>query len=1013
MPTQLLNYDRDDYNLLEMLNDLLSRKTERTQFRPLLEPSLKPHGIKELAAAPELRIAYAIMHLLESLKSDQASDRIAALMTLRDETLTTARGGMRNNRARVLVQIGKELVRAKGNSRRQLQLAHDFRRAAVGKNGYLRRQLRKYHLLEMPEEWNQISFDNRVHDANSKGRKSATHLIMDAWLKGIRFLTVVYYESMAPEVAKELFASAAILGIKVQAGIEYVARFRGRFVKFVWNPSGLRDDIDIDGFFRKEGVRELLSQGREVQEYKARYVEAVARKFNEVHRFSIEQEFGVALPPVDYPDMVASMETGQPTIYHLGNHIHETALPLFQEHTAQLKQKYERADYDTKAAMALQVESLNSLDADTIVARYLMPEANPDLPDPERPVDGETVPELLTLGPAELTARLRDAGHTSQLTLILADLALEDAIELLHQCRGRITHFEMFNIKSLTDAQIRQRQPFGLLQKAINDHNAVSLKRMILACIRRLRAGDSEEGRDMIHRLQAVLADFNSLLEDYKRVPLKTSIGSGSTGRSMRSHGMGFAVLETLPAKARREVRSRQSGMCIPVHGTATEVMEYTFPEEKFGLWGSIRYGLGRVPGLRRLVGKKRRRWRVTGYQAQTRGCGNVVLLGGRHQEENGLSLYDERRKRSHGPRLERMNSSFKNVLKILLGFIPAFLTFFLTKDWWLLAYFGGIIWFAVTGLRNVLQSVLGGGGFRRSPYLRWNDYIDWERISDSLLYTGFSVPLLDWACKTMLLDKTLGITTATDPLLLYTIMAVTNGVYISTHNLVRGLPRTAALGNFFRSILSIPVAFLFNMGIGGVLEGMGVVGIAAILQLWAAVISKLASDCVAGIIEGLADREYNISMRHWDYSEKFKQVFDVFAQMEILFPTRDMIKVLNAPDKFVRLAGGEDSRLVREVVANALDMLYIMMYKPRAREALRQQLAEMTGDEVEVFLTSQQILARERDVAQLLVDGLVGRNFAQALSFYLLRYPGYLREVDRMTAPHRVCEDLLGQGVG
>ena len=143
-------------------------------------------------------------------------------------------------------------------------------------------------------------------------------------------------------------------------------------------------------------------------------------------------------------------------------------------------------------------------------------------------------------------------------------------------------------------------------------------------------------------------------------------------------------------------------------------------------------------------------------------------------------------------------------------------------------------------------------------------------------------MPLLDWLCKSMVLDRGFGITTATDPILLYTIMAVTNGTYITSHNIVRGLPRKAAMANFFRSILSIPVALALNSGISTLLTLAGVVDVAAALQLWAAVISKLASDFVAGIIEGLADRAYNLSMRDWDYSGKIKQVFELFTRLEI-----------------------------------------------------------------------------------------------------------------------------------
>ena len=106
---------------------------------------------------------------------------------------------------------------------------------------------------------------------------------------------------------------------------------------------------------------------------------------------------------------------------------------------------------------------------------------------------------------------------------------------------------------------------------------------------------------------------------------------------------------------------------------------------------------------------------------------------------------------------------------------------------------------------------MLGGGGLRRSPLLRWNAYVSWDRIADSLLFTGFSVPLLDFLAKTVILDNVFNINTTTQPVALYTFMALTNGVYLSSHNAFRGLPRGAVVGNFFRSILSIPIAILFN----------------------------------------------------------------------------------------------------------------------------------------------------------------------------------------------------------
>ncbi|MDD3310738.1 hypothetical protein [Pseudodesulfovibrio sp.] len=997
-----LYYDKNDHKLLEILNDLTNRGVDRSHFKTILEPYLRPHGIKELAAEPGLRIGYAIMQLLQSLTSEQSSDRIKALIALRDETLAAARGSMRNNRARVLVQIGKELIRARGDDEKQLELAHDFRRAALGKIGFLRRQMKKYHLLEMPEEWNQVTFDDRVHDANSKGRKSATHLIMDAWVKGIRHLTVVYYEFMEPAVARELFASARILDISVRVGIEYRALFRGKLIKIVWSPNGLQDDSDRDEFFRQEAVQDLMRLGRQVQADRTGYVRAVTERFNEVHRQSMQQEFGILPPPINYEDVARVIGTGQPSIFHLGNHIHERLMPLFANRVAELRLQYAESDYDTKAAIAMQIETLDSLDAETIVERYLVPAENPDIPDPDSPGRCGDAPELLRLDPAALTARLRHACPASLLTLILTDLDLADVIEILYDCEGRISHFEIFNIKSLTELQVTRRLPISKLLQAINEHNAVTLKRMISYCIDQLGCCGTPEGLAQRERLEEILTDFHRLLDRYRRHPLKGTIGSGSTGRSTRTHGMGFAVVETLPLRSQREVRSAAGASCIPVVCDVASAVEFVPPTVRPGRRRGLANTLAHLPGVRGLICAKRSRWRVSGYRIEDGRCGNVVSLGGMSREGNGLQLFEELKTGRKKPSADRVNTTLKNLLKVLLGFIPAFLTFYLTKEWWVLAYLGGVIWFAITGVRNIIQSVLGGGGLRRSAYLTWHDYIDWERIADSLLYTGFSVPLLDWLCKSMVLDRGFGITTATDPLMLYTIMALTNGVYISTHNLVRGLPRKAALGNFFRSVFSIPVAFAFNMVVSWALALHGVTDAAAVLQLWAAVISKFASDCVAGIIEGLADRGHNIAMRHWDYTEKIRQVFELFAQLEIAFPTRNMLETLSRPEEFIELSRSSGTDHVSEVMANALDLLYIRMYKPRAREALRLALATMNEDELDVFLASQQILAEEKEVAMLFVNGLVGRNFSKALSFYLVRYRDYLDELDRETTYSR-----------
>ncbi|MDE7064628.1 MAG: hypothetical protein K2O70_04055, partial [Desulfovibrionaceae bacterium] len=170
-------FDRQDRELLTLVNRVINMGAGDRMEHKIFDANLHPHGIKALAISREMRIAHAVVKLLDSLEAGQAEDRLLALRVLYDEVLNSARTFLRRNTARVLIQVMKELVRAHGDERHQLMLAHDFRRAALGMPRIVRRLLDRYHLVEMPEEWSQLSFDHHVHDANTKGRKNPTHLI--------------------------------------------------------------------------------------------------------------------------------------------------------------------------------------------------------------------------------------------------------------------------------------------------------------------------------------------------------------------------------------------------------------------------------------------------------------------------------------------------------------------------------------------------------------------------------------------------------------------------------------------------------------------------------------------------------------------------------------------------------------------------------------------------------------------------------------------------------------------
>ena len=464
----------------------------------------------------------------------------------------------------------------------------------------------------------------------------------------------------------------------------------------------------------------------------------------------------------------------------------------------------------------------------------------------------------------------------------------------------------------------------------------------------------------------------------------------------------GLAVKETLPLKAQRELHRRKSGRVreiLPLRIGAHPQRTY-MPSRSEKPLHPLLYRLALSAPFLNWIGFKRiKSWEVVSSSTRMAAQGNIVTLGGIRSNQSRRFTFQTKMQENTGPEFSfsHLNTRLKNTLKVFLGFVPAFLTFALTKDWWVLAYLGAVIWFAITGVRNIIQSVLGGGGLRSSPLLRWNDYVSWTRITDSLLYTGFSVPLLDYVVKTVLLDRGFGITTSTQPILLYTFMALANGIYLFSHNTFRGLPRSAAVGNLFRTLLSIPIAVFFNACLSAALPLAGVVNADAVLQKWAAIISKTASDIVAGIIEGLADRHANIHLRLRDYRQKFDSMLKVYSELEILHPDVQSFNVLQTPPQKKQTARAETEEMERIIMLHALDFLYFWMYQPRARSAFKLFLATLSEDERQIMVSSQFTLQRNRDISQLFIDGIFGNNFPNPLSFYLARYTEYLSAIKRL----------------
>ena len=971
-------FNERDRRLLEHLPDRSANQGRLKKPQPLFNYHMHPSGIKELGDSKGIRVANLMRNLLDTLEEGTSDDRLKALHSLRDEVIFSSQGSMSKNTARALLSVMKDLLREERDERRRLELAYDFHNILTGKPAVVRKFLKAYHLLEMPEEWNQLTFDHHVHDAHTKGRKTPSHLIMDAWIKGIRSLTVVYYNYIPAEAAKELLTAASYMEIELRIGVEFKADLRGRAVSLIWTPRGFSDADGFMRFLERPEVVSFMEEGVKFSRRKEKKVFAALKVFNRVMRFNFNKVYAVDLPELESKDFRNFVGTGQASMLHLSEYIYTRAQPLFKKRLDICRKAAEGASGPEKDALGDQIDLLENCISEQIFEEYFREfDGGPQ----EKEKKGEKYPTL-----EELIVRLDSIHPGYRLTLNLTGLKAEDVLELIYRSKGSISALEIYNHKDWAQGLDHEIPRIRSFQHPLNRGNTIALKRAILSLIEEAEESDEEDSDLRVENLNQILNDLPGLLRYYENHPIADRWGSDSTGRSSQLYGMGLAVIDTLPGKTQREVRKREEQRLLPIYLPVRVRRTYLPARTK-------RYSNSEDNPLMGSRFTENREWLAESYSSDRDGANNVIALGWKPQASETASgqVNDRENRSSFSYKWKYLNSNMKNVIKVAIGFIPAFLTFSLTKQWWVLAYLGAPIWFGITGLRNILQSVLGGDSLRRSPLLSWNSYVNWSRVSDSLLYTGFSVPLLDFLVKSLLLDRGFGINTSTNVLALYGIMALVNGIYISSHNLLRGLPTGAIVGNFFRSILSIPLAIAFNALLGGLLGSLGIAGVEMILQKWAAVISKAASDCVAGVIEGTADRNRNIRLRRRDYQRKIRQMYRSFIRMELLLPEDSVLHLLKNPKKVAKTIKIEDPELLHSSIYDALDLLYFWYYQPHARTVLKAMVKQMTPEERLIFLRFQSVLERKKMICNLFLDGFLGKNYSKAMAFYLSRGDQYI----------------------
>ena len=989
-----LLFDKQDHELVVMVEGVLGR---RAKGKDVISPdaSLHPHGVVELSTRPTLRMAEAVVTLLASLRADDSLPRLQALQRLYDEVVHSAHSSLRLNTGRVLIQLMKELVRSTDRTRR-LMLAHEFHQAVHGTPRVVRRLLHRYHLLEMPESWSQQAFDHHVHDANTKGRKTPTHLMMDAWVKGIRFLSVIYYNYVDADAARELLTAAQIIGIRVRIGIEFRTTFRGRFVDITWSPLECYEPELFIKMLADARVAELLQDYCPASELMYMHSMAMLHRWNTCHILPFAKSLGITPPPpVDRAAFITFVGHDQPMNLHLAEYIYDQVAPALQ---AKLKETRaaltQETDMEARRALVRLIRKLQDTVPDTIADEWLSHAANPDMPSLYTPHEG--MPAILEQSPAQLAQRLTTLPP-GQIILNLSELSVQDVLEILWRARGGITHLELFNLKEWAGGKLSQTPDINELQIALNEGSAPRLKHLV----QHISAMDMSTDKDRHALFEEIQGNIPALQQLYARRPLGSRIGTDSTSRSHHTHGMGLAFVETLPPQVQRrlDVRGDRERLRLPV---TTDIYGFTHYHEQplAGVTGGLIRALRHVPGLKRVGCRVVSGWGLEKNTTRVGEGGNLVTLGGVNaqgiMEDRGEERPDAVIK---GAGWEYMNADVMNAVKILAGFLPAQWAFCYTDGWWFLTWFGALLWFFITGFRNIIQFVVSGSGFKRAVLLPWRRYISWNRLADSLLYTGISVPLLEVFVRRWLLEDGLHMTVQDNALAVYTVIAMVNSVYISSHNIFRGFPKAAVIGNLFRSALAIPLSMIMGEMLFHLFSAMHLSDPAGFTQNCAAITSKCASDTVAAVIEGIADSNVYRKLRRWDYNTKYRQIFRNFTRQELLFPHTRLDELYVDPEHYYAMLCEKEPDTANTALVNMLDLMYFWYYQPRAREVFSKMFRELSQEERVVVLEMLGLLTMERQICELFLSGVCGRKFSSPLAFYLQYHKQYVAEIRKLAA--------------
>ena len=803
-----LNRRIDAVSFNDQIRDLAEMLSRRVEQSEEATPDLLSHpgGFTRAFRKRRMGIAESYIRIAQKLFRSDVQNRLHALKTLVAFSLHAKTISMPLNTARVQTEIMKEAVKNIRNRRRQMEMIADFSLASYGHEATIRRFLREMRRLEVPETGQPLKkldmgWDAHVHDNLSEGRKTPSQLVLDAFIKGISRLTLAYYDIPHRDIIFEAMESGRILGVEVSIGIEFSVGRRTRRKHFLFLPPAVTYDAFLEFFNLNCAALAHFYDGLdENRNHRRRVITEILENFNRTHLIDINQGYPedsiFALQPLQLSDLEKIVPHGQFSRNHLSELLYEQLKEVLKKRVLLLKAQFEIARQLHKEDTLTGWELEQVLNAYRYV-RNQYTALSPALTKSEY-FSGKNIVDYDSafISEAEIMPDLKNSGALITFNRPL-EHGFESAVQTVLSAHPYIDQIELMNMRDSMGRDPSEIIRLARFVSLINTGTLPEMKRFM----------------DDLHSRTINTARLEDAFEKYHNDLLVPLAASAATGWKPQVPGMGFIRESRVPKKSRKNFCQSHYRLPRPVSDLIN---------------GGGRKSNTDPGGLN--------------------GPGTVdeIYCLGKSGHFRPNLVGDEEHIEKIGPRRawRYLNPAFKNMIRVAIGVIPAYL--------WI-GWEYTLVWFGITFFRNVFVDLVAFSGPRPKAWSIKD--VNFDNTTQSLFWTGFSVPILSMVKLGFDYSWPFAFTGLLFVWLKFLVICIANGLYISAHNKIRQFDHRVIRANFFRSILAWPFSAVFSP-IGNLLL------VPSIVQ------AKFWSDVVAAVIEGTGKFQQKIVLRKRDYRE-------------------------------------------------------------------------------------------------------------------------------------------------